>query len=628
MRKADLEKYRESLLALVDNPEALIAAAMEEHEARIDAENKLIEVQNGQDDLFKEHQRVKKERDSLRVENKKLQKAVVDLTAQLDARKRDCYGRKTESSDALANAASEENDDPISEDAPADQHPVPRNFDAAVGELTGGGRPDTDDDKPGGKKQTGGKKDSKNNDNPKDRWAGIPCHTEFDYDLDYLNSMFGGETEWFVIGFHMSETVEHIREVHYRERVYRPVVKLRNGRIIAPEMVKFYPHSFLSESLLASIYDKVFNLSVPVYRLMKNTDLGKLPITDTTVYNWLIHFSLEYLKPIHEYLVFLMMGIAYHQCDETTWMVIRDGRKAGAKGYMWVHVTSELYDGPKIVVIEFELTRGTDHLRKFYRLFKGNIGSDAFAAYPLLEKENPGMITISGCMMHVRRRFFFAFLIVCKAAISEDDAVSSLEAQALVLIGEIYMADTPLKELPTQERLERRQTEVRPLVDKFYDFVRKQNLTDPALSDKMRDALSYALNHENEIRRFLDDGNIAIDNGYCERAIKPIALARRNSLFSTSLEGAEATAISMSLTYTAKANGAIPYFYYKYLFEEIPKHLSDPGMEWRADCMAWSEKYKAYEASERMKLPNITFDDFPEDPWIIWKQLQNQDKCA
>ena len=116
---------------------------------------------------------------------------------------------------------------------------------------------------------------------------------------------------------------------------------------------------------------------------------------------------------------------------------------------------------------------------------------------------------------------------------------------------------------------------------------------------------------------------------FCNFLQKGLAKNRRNGWKSIdSIDGAITLGYYYSITETAKANGAIPYFYYKYLFEEIPKHLSDPGMEWRADCMAWSEKYKAYEASERMKLPNITFDDFPEDPWIIWKQLQNQDKCA
>lgn len=79
--------------------------------------------------------------------------------------------------------------------------------------------------------------------------------------------------------------------------------------------------------------------------------------------------------------------MAYHRCDETPLRVLRDGRPAGAKSYMWVHITSELLDTSPIILFCYELTCGTDHLRKFYQDFQGFITYDAYCSYQVLEKE-------------------------------------------------------------------------------------------------------------------------------------------------------------------------------------------------------------------------------------------------
>ena len=635
MSKSNSAKFRKYLLTLVKDPEALIAAAMEEHEARVDAENKLHEIQKGAEALSREYHRKEMEHDKLVQMIPKLERTIADLYAQLTALKRDCYGRKAETCDALGGLVTDENTDPLSEDAvepdPSSKKPprVPRNFNEAARQLAKG-KPEDEGKKGNGEKGNGVKEPKKPRQNKGLRaslLARLPHQYDFDFNIDLLDDLYG-QGEWSIIGLHKSETVEHQPETRYVHCVFRPVIKLKNDRIIAPEMPeKFYSHSLLSASLLSDLFDKRLNLSLPVYRLLHYTSLGDLGITDTTMYKWFTQFTQLYLKPVYDYLTCLLMAVPYQQCDETFWMVIRDGRKAGSKSFMWVHVTSELWDGPRIVIIEYEKTRGTDHLRKFYRYFKGNIGCDAFAAYFLLEKENPDSITISGCMMHVRRRFFNALLILLKTAESEDTFADSPEGRALLLIMEIYTAENQLKDLSADERLKRRQAEVKPTVDKFYDFVRSLDPKNPALSDKMRDAITYALNHEREIRRFLDDGNIAIDNGHCERAIKPIALARRNSLFSTSIEGAESLSIGLSLVETARASGAKPYWYFRYIFEELPGHLKDPNKDWLADFVPWSAKYRAYEETHCMKVPDMSFSEYMEKPWKVWKQSHKKN-CA
>ena len=110
------------------------------------------------------------------------------------------------------------------------------------------------------------------------------------------------------------------------------------------------------------------------------------------------------------------------------------------------------------------VTRGTDHLRKFYEDFAGVIVCDAYCSYHVLQKEKEEIIIICGCMMHLRRRFAESLALMDTKNISDEQLDELIEVKALKLIGEIYDADEALKNLSPEERTERRNAEVRPSV--------------------------------------------------------------------------------------------------------------------------------------------------------------------
>ena len=136
--------------------------------------------------------------------------------------------------------------------------------------------------------------------------------------------------------------------------------------------------------------------------------------------------------------------------------------------------------------------------------------------------------------MHARRRFVDALALVNTDGMDPGIIYDLPEMKAVILINRVYEADEPLKHRPTEERLALRQKIVRPLWEEFTGFIHEFDLTDPSLSEKMKDAVSYSLNHEETLGMFLNDPYIPIDNGACERSIKPVALLRRNSLFKKS----------------------------------------------------------------------------------------------
>jgi hypothetical protein len=347
------------------------------------------------------------------------------------------------------------------------------------------------------------------------------------------------------------------------------------------------------------------HMYLPLYRQEFDPERFGFNLSRQTMSHWIGYVAHTHLLPVYEHLCSRLKLYRYQHCDETYWQVVLDERKPGAKSFIWVHRSGELSEGPQIVAYCYEKTRGADHLRSFYGSLLEMIylTCDAYGAYPAFADESSKLLTLTGCWMHCRRRLVEAALVLNVKGLSEEQVRQLPEIQAIFLIRDIYLADNPLKELSASERLNRRLKEVKPNVDAFFTFIRTVDLSNPLVSEKLRDAVQYALNQETCLRRFLEDGNIPIDNGACERSVKPVALSRRNSLFSLTVSGAESSVMIQTLIETARANNADPYYYLRYLMEQMPKHLYEKGREYMPEMMPWSEKYRQYEIRERLNAP-------------------------
>jgi hypothetical protein len=227
-----------------------------------------------------------------------------------------------------------------------------------------------------------------------------------------------------------------------------------------------------------------------------------------------------------------------------------------------------------------------------------------------------GSVIISGCFMHARRRFANALQVVDISGMTEAAVNSLPETKAIQLIAEIYMQENPLKEQSPDERHLRRQSDVRPKVDAYFDFIHSFDLKDPALSATFRDAVSYSVNQETYLRQFLEDPHIPIDNGFCERSFKNLCVGRRNWLFSNTPDGARASTIIYSMIETARRNDANPLLYLKYLLEETPAYLDLPAnSKLLEELMPWSSKYRKYEEEELRKALEALPAESQEKPY-------------
>lgn len=353
-------------------------------------------------------------------------------------------------------------------------------------------------------------------------------------------------------------------------------------------------NSIVTPSLLASILNVKYVNSSALHRIEQEFQRNGVNISRQTMANWIIRCSEKYFKPFVERMKQELLELHVTQADETPTQVIQDSTHPNSKCYMWVHRSGELYPDRKIVVYEYQKGRDHNIPLEFYTDYKGILVTDGLQQYHLVDRKLDDL-TNANCWAHARRSFADAV----KAADKKDSSAvrQSVAYQALQKIAEFYNADTELKQLPANERLQKRQSEIKPLVDAFFAWAKEQILlgTVPPKSETGK-GLTYVINQEKYLRVFLEDGEVPIDNSASERAIRTFCLGKKNWMFHNTAKGASSSAMVYSISETAKLNELRPYYYFKYLLTELPKCCDEKGNIEPADLdylMPWSESLPA-----------------------------------
>ena len=333
--------------------------------------------------------------------------------------------------------------------------------------------------------------------------------------------------------------------------------------------------SIATPSLEAAIINSKYVNSMPLDRISRDFDANGLHLSKQTMSNWTVWSAERYFTPVYEYMKARQLQAHVNQCDETTLEVIHDGRPAGSKSYMWVHLTGELSPDPRIVVYEYQKTRHSDHPKEYYKDFKGILVTDGLSQYHKIARELDHLEN-ANCWAHARRDFSDAVKAIGKG--NQKAIKESVAYKALVRISAIYKLEDALRELPPEERLKERQTSIKPLVEEYFAWV-KETLEKKILlpKGKTADGLHYSVNQEAYLKLFLTDGEIPIDDSASERALRNFTLGRKNWMTINTVRGAQASAIIYSITETARANKLNVYYYIKHLLTELPKLLDENG---------------------------------------------------
>ena len=238
------------------------------------------------------------------------------------------------------------------------------------------------------------------------------------------------------------------------------------------------------------------------------------------------------------------------------------------------------------MVYSYAPGRGHIHANTLLGGYRGILQCDGYAAYKKFagSKAVEPSVTLAFCWSHVRRGFYD--LAKAKAPIATE---------TLRRIAGLYEIEARVRGKSAAERLTVRQAESKPLVTELRIWFEAQIAKLPARGPTA-EAIRYALNHWDGLQRFLEDGRIELDNNSVERAMRPVCLSRKNSLFAGSDEGGANWACLASLVETCKLNNVNPQLYFTDLLTRLvngwPQNRIDELMPWH-----WTTKSPAETSS-------------------------------
>jgi transposase len=258
---------------------------------------------------------------------------------------------------------------------------------------------------------------------------------------------------------------------------------------------------------------------------------------------------------------YVLAGYKLHG-DDTPVPVLAPGEGKTKTGRLWTYVRDDRPAGavtPPAVWFAYSPNRRGEHPQAHLKSFQGILQADAYAGFDALFAD--GTIQEAACWAHVRRKFFDV----------HKTLGSPVAAEAVHRIGALYGIETAIRGKLPAERQRVRQARVSPLLANMHDWL---NDTLRTLSQKsaLAEAIRYTLTLWSALVRYTGDGRIEIDNNAAERALRTVALGRKNFLFAGSDAGGDRAAAIYSLIGSAKLNDLDPEAYLRHVLGCIAEH--------------------------------------------------------
>ena len=255
------------------------------------------------------------------------------------------------------------------------------------------------------------------------------------------------------------------------------------------------------------------------------------------------------------------MGAQKLHGDDTPVPVLCPGRGTTKQGRLWTYVRDDrpaASTDPAAVLFRYSPDRKGERPRVHLEPFTGVLQADAYAGFERLYGEK---IQEAACWAHARRKFY---------DIHVHDA-SPIAAEVLERIGRLYGIEAEIRGKPPDERARVRQARAGPELEALHTWLHAV-LTTLSKKSELASAIRYALSRWTALTRYRDDGRLEMDNNAAERALRVVALGRKNWLFAGSDDGGERAAAIYTILGTAKLNDLNPESYLRYVLERIAEH--------------------------------------------------------
>ena len=355
-----------------------------------------------------------------------------------------------------------------------------------------------------------------------------------------------------------------------------------NVVVQAPAPTRLIEGGLPTEATVAQVLVSKYADHLPLYRQAQIYARQGINLDRSTLADWVGRAAFM-LRPVHERLLTALKGSSKLFADETTAPVLDPGRGRTKTGQLWAYARDDRpwggTDPPGVAYVyapDRKASRPITHLDGF----KGTLQVDGYAGYRALAER--GEVTLAFCWAHVRRPFY-------ELAAAGPAPIAS---EALQRIARLYAIESEIRGRNADERRATRQEKSRPIIEDLEPWLRAK-LALISQKSKLAEAIRYALSRWDGLTRFIDNGRIEIDSNVVERAIRPIALNRKNALFAGSDGGAEHWAVIASLIETCKLIGVEPQ---TYLADVITRIVNGHPNSQIDDLLPW-----AYPAQPALK---------------------------
>jgi transposase len=342
----------------------------------------------------------------------------------------------------------------------------------------------------------------------------------------------------------------------------------------APAPARLVEGGIPTEATVAHVLVSKYADHLPLYRQAQIYARQGVNLDRSTLADW-VGKAAFLLRPVHERLFDRLKASTKLFADETTAPVLDPGRGRTKTGQFFAYARDERPWGgadPPGVTYLYAPDRKAEQPIRHLQGFAGVLQVDGYAGYKTLAERNA--VSLAFCWSHVRRKFYDL----------AQGGPAPIATEALARIATLYQVEADIKGCSAEERCAARQARSRPIVAALEPWL-KDKLGLVSQKSKLAEAIRYALSRWAGLSRFLDNGRVEIDSNVVERAIRPIALNRKNALFAGSDGGAEHWAVVASLVETCKLNGVDPQ---AYLADVIARIVAGHPQSQLDDLLPWA----------------------------------------
>src|ERR1700677_4676409 len=363
-------------------------------------------------------------------------------------------------------------------------------------------------------------------------------------------------------GEDISEQLEYIPDSFRVIRHIRPKFCCSGcDRVVeAPASSRPIERGLAGPGLLAHVLISKYSDHLPLYRQSEIYARQGGEISRSTLAGW-VGAASDLLDPLVSAIQKHVLSGRKVHADDTPIPVLAPGSGKTKTGRLWTYVRDDRPGGedtsPAVWFAYSEDRRG-EHPRRHLENFRGALQADAYAGFHHLYGND---IYEAACWAHARRKFHEIHVV----------HASSTTTEALARIGALYAIEEEIRGKPVDLRLSVRQSRARPLLDGLRDWMEKARKSMSAKSETAG-AIRYALSRWRALTRYTEDGLLEIDNSAAERALRAVALGRKNFLFAGSDCGGQRAANMYSLIRSAKLNGLDPALYLRTVLARIADH--------------------------------------------------------